>query len=78
MRDIISNFFFQRNKYRSKSQSIYDKDHLHQSENIGISHNSITFLFVIAYSGSKHVPKIYKNWKILHLVIVLSEKAKGK
>ena len=38
-------YFFQRNKYRSKSESIYDKDHIHQSENISISQNFITRFF---------------------------------
>ena len=45
MRDIISILFFQRNKYRSKSKSIHDKDHIHQSENISISQYFITCVF---------------------------------
>ena len=37
--------FFQRNKQRSKSESICDKDHIHQSENISISKNFIACVF---------------------------------
>ena len=45
MRYIISISFFQRNKYCSNSESIYDKDHIHQRENIRFSQNFIPCIF---------------------------------
>ena len=40
-------FFLWRNLYGSKSESVYDKDHVHQCENLSISQNFITFFFFI-------------------------------
>ena len=45
MRDVISIQFFSRNKYGSKSESIYNKDHINQCENLRISQDFITCVF---------------------------------
>ena len=60
MRDIISFLF----SNRSKSESIYDKDHVHPSENISISQNFIKCVFrnlhFLAQNMNKKYTKIRK------------------
>ena len=54
-------YFYQRNKYGSKSESMYDKDHIHQSENISILQNFITCVFCNLHFLAKNM---YQKWKI--------------
>ena len=61
MRDIINFFFFQRKQYCSKSESIYDKDHVHQSENISISQNFITCVFHNLHFLAQNMYQKYTN-----------------
>ena len=45
MRDVISILCFSLNKYGIKSESIYDKDHIHKCANLSISQNFIACFY---------------------------------
>ena len=45
--------------YGSKSESIYDKDHIHKSENISISQNFITCVFCNLHFLAKNMYQTY-------------------
>ena len=55
--------FFQRNKYCSKSESIYDKDDIHQSKNMSTSQNFITCYFCNLHFV-QNVQKLEKNFYV--------------
>ena len=52
-------YLFKRNKYGSKSERIYDKDHIHQSENISISQNFIICVFCNLHFLAKNMHQKY-------------------